>query len=95
MSALIEQKLPENESTSDEGLSDASKAFKKSLKAFLLEEHEKGSKIIMKFGEDATGESYETVNPVAQKIGGITEEQLRVKEFGEFPSVYNLFILFL
>ncbi|KAF8010667.1 hypothetical protein BT93_J1346 [Corymbia citriodora subsp. variegata] len=77
ISALIEQKLPENESTSDGGHSDASKAFKKSLKAFLLEEHEKGSKIIMKFGEDATEESRETVIRVAQKIGGITEKQLR------------------
>ncbi|XP_048139479.1 DNA-directed RNA polymerase III subunit 1 isoform X2 [Rhodamnia argentea] len=77
ITSLIEQKLPENESTSDGGLSDASKAFKKSLKAFLLEEHEKGSKIIFDFGEDATGESCETVNRVAQKIGGITEEQLR------------------
>lgn len=77
ISALIEQKLPESESTPDGGLSDASKAFKKSVKAFLLEEHEKGSEIIMKFGEDATVENQETVIRVAQKIGGITEGQLR------------------
>ncbi|KAK3410062.1 hypothetical protein EUGRSUZ_J02108 [Eucalyptus grandis] len=78
ISALIEQKLPESESTPDGGLSDASKAFKKSVKAFLLEEHEKGSEIIMKFGEDATVENQETVIRVAQKIGGITEGQLRI-----------------
>lgn len=99
ISALIEQSLPENVSISDGGLSEASKAFKKSLKDFLLEEHEKGSKIIMKFGEDATGESCETVKRVAEKIGGITEKQLRVKDCTFFfplesvhPWIFCLFV---
>lgn len=81
MSAIIEEKLPESEISLDGTLFDASGAFRKSLKSFLLEENERRARMA-KLGEENSVKDYsEAVNQVADKIGGITEKQLKVNNF--------------
>lgn len=79
VSDIIEEKLPESEISPDGAFCDASGAFRKSLKSFLLEENERRSQLMAKLGEQSSVKDYpEAVNQVADKIGGITEKQLRV-----------------
>ncbi|OWM68854.1 hypothetical protein CDL15_Pgr025041 [Punica granatum] len=77
VAAIIEEKLPESEVSPEGAFSDASGAFRKSLKSFLLEENERGSKIITKLVEENPAKDSKVANQVAEKIGGLTEKQLK------------------
>lgn len=95
VSDIIEEKLPDSEISPDGALCDASGAFRKSLKSFLLEENERRSQLMVKLGEECSVKDYpEAVNQVADKIGGITEKQLRVNNFTSPFFQMNFFCRF-
>ncbi|KAI4304665.1 hypothetical protein MLD38_040142 [Melastoma candidum] len=76
---IVEEQLIKNKLASDGGISDASFAFKKALKEFLVEEGESRLKIIGRVvGGTVEVENSKLVMEVAQKIAGITQEQLKV-----------------
>ncbi|KAK4741842.1 hypothetical protein SAY87_025430 [Trapa incisa] len=77
VSTIIEEKIPESEISLDGTSFDASGAFRKSLKSFLLKENEKRA-LMAKLGEENYEKEYsEAFNLVADKISGVTEKQLK------------------